>query len=241
MQWVDEGIILATRKHGETSLILELMTPAHGRHLGLVRGGRSRRLQPFLQAGNTVSVTWRARLDEHLGTLAAEPMTERASRLMEGALGIYGLQVLTALLRLLPERDPHPALYNALAVVLDDLGDPISAGELVVRFELAVLGELGFGLDLSACAATGTNDDLAFVSPRTGRAISRSAGEPYRDRLLPMPRFLSARGEGAPTPGDLAAAYSLSGYFLDRHVYEPRGIPVPPARERLLALIAAQP
>lgn len=238
MHWSDEGIVLATRRHGETSLILELMTVAHGRHLGLVRGGRSRRSRPFLQPGNTLAARWRARLDEHLGNYAVEPTVERASRLMAGALGVYGLQVLTALLRLLPERDPHPALYTALSAILDDLGEPLAAGELVVRFELVMLAELGFGLDLSHCAATGRKDDLAFVSPKTGRAVSLSAGEPYRDRLLPLPRFLAARDEGPPSQGDLAASFGLTRYFLDRNVYEPRGLAAPPARERFVALVA---
>ena len=239
MEWTDEGIILATRRHGETSLILELMTARHGRHLGLVRGGRTRRRLPFLQPGNSVEVTWRARLDEHLGHLSAETTAERASKLMAGAAGIYGLQVLAALLRLLPERDPHPALHSSLGPVLDALEDPIAAGEVVIRFELAMLNELGFGLDLSHCAATGTTIDLAYVSPRTGRAVSRAAGDAYRDKLLALPRFLTRGANAPPTAADLADAFGLTGYFYQRHVYEPRGIAVEPSRDRLLALIAA--
>ena len=184
MQWTDEGIVLGTRRHGETSLILELMTEGHGRHLGLVRGGRSRRLQPMLQPGNTVRATWRARLDEHLGNYTVEATTLRAARLIESAVGLYGVQALASLIRLLPERDPHAQIFTALAGVLDWLDDPVVAGALIVRFELRMLEELGFGLDLERCAATGTNDDLAYVSPKTGRAVSRSAGEPYHDRLL---------------------------------------------------------
>ena len=180
MEWTDDAIILGTRRHGETSLILELMTPAHGRHLGLVRGGRSRRQQPFLQPGNALSVTWRARLEEHLGQLTVEPTAERASHLMQSATGIYGMQMLAALLRLLPERDPHPALYETLGPILDALHDPQDAAELFVRYELAILNELGFGLDLSQCAATGATEDLAYVSPRTGRAVSREAGAAYQ-------------------------------------------------------------
>ena len=190
MQWTDDGIIIGTRRHGETSLIVELMTPAHGRHLGLVRGGRSRRVQPTLQPGNSVTATWRARLDAHLGHYTVESTTQRAARLIEGPAGLYGIQALAALLRLLPERDPHPKLYDGLLAILDFLDDPLIAGGLIVRFELKLLDDLGFGLDLTECAATGTNDDLAYVSPRTGRAVSRSAGEAYRDRLLPLPPFL---------------------------------------------------
>ena len=238
MQWTDEGIILATRRHGETSLILELMTKGHGRHLGLVRGGRSRRQQPFLQPGNSLSVTWHARLDEHLGHLAVEPTIERASRLMGVSIGIHGLQLLASLLRLLPERDPNPPLYIALAAILDTIAEPLAAGELLVRFELALLDDLGFGLDLSRCAATGATDDLAYVSPRTGRAVSRQAGAAYQDKLLQLPGFLLDRAASAPETDDILRAFALTGYFLERHVYEPRGIVAPLERRRLLALIA---
>ncbi len=146
--------------------------------------------------------------------------------------------MLGTLLRLLPERDPHPALYETLGVILDALDSPMSAGELLVRYELAILNELGFGLDLGACAATGTNDDLAYVSPRTGRAVSRSAGAPYHGSLLALPPFLTRRSE-TPNAEDLREAFALTGYFLDRHVHEPRGIEASPARERLLAIIGA--
>jgi DNA repair protein RecO (recombination protein O) len=238
MQWSDEGIILATRHHGESSLILEVMTPRHGRHLGLVRGGRSRRQQPFLQPGNSVSVTWRARLDEHLGNFAAEPTVERASRLMATACGIYGLQMLGALLHLLPERDSHPRLHTALGAILDGLdGDVVTAGELLVRFELEVLNALGYGLDLSRCAATGSTDDLAFVSPRSGRAVSRASGEPYRSRLFRLPRFLVARADGPPIAADLIDGFALCGYFFDRHVYGPRGLAESPARSSFIDLL----
>ncbi len=238
MQWSDEGIIIGTRRHGETSLIIELMTPAHGRHLGLVRGGRSRRLQPILQPGNSVAATWRARLDEHLGTYAVEPTTQRASRLIEGAAGLYGIQMLAGLLRLLPERDPHPRLYEGLASILDWFDEPQVAGALIVRFELKLLDDLGFGLDLESCAATGSNDDLAYVSPKSGRAVSRSAGDAYRSRLLTLPAFLLEPASAAPAGvDDLRDGFRLTGYFLARHVFEPRGVDPPDARERFIALI----
>jgi DNA repair protein RecO (recombination protein O) len=237
MQWSDEGIIIGTRRHGETSVIIELMTPAHGRHLGLVRGGRSRRLQPVLQPGNSVTATWRARLDEHLGTFAVEPTAQRAARLIEGAAGLYGIQVLAGLLRLLPERDPHPRLYEGLAAILDWFDRPAVAAGLLVRFELKLIEDLGFGLDLERCAATGANDGLAYVSPKTGRAVSLAAGEAYRDRLLALPPFLLATPSAdAPPPDELGAAFRLTGYFLSRHVYEPRGLAPPDARERFIAL-----
>ncbi len=230
MQWQDEAIILGVRRHGETSVIAELMTRAHGRHMGLVRGGRSRRHQPLLQPGNKVEATWRARLDEHLGTFQIEALSLRAARLMEEATSLHGVQAMGALLRLLPERDPHPHLYEALDIILDAMDDPADAGELFVRFELAILDDLGFGLDLERCAATGESEDLAFVSPKTGRAVSRPAGLPWADKLLALPAFLAARQGAAADREGLESAFRLTAFFLDRHVYEPRAVPPPAAR-----------
>ncbi len=237
MEWRDEGIILGTRKHGETSVILEVMTRGHGRHLGMVRGGRSRRMQPLLQAGNRVDVLWRARLDEHMGLYQVEPLELHAARLFDSACAVYGLQTIAAHLRLLPERDPHENLFETLALLLDHLDEPASAGELVVRFELLVLDELGFGLDLSKCVATGVREDLAYVSPKSGRAVSRDAGAPWADKMLVLPAFLR-RGSGM--RADLAAmedAFRLTGFFMGRHVYEPRGINAPEARAGFLAAL----
>ncbi|MDP4025805.1 DNA repair protein RecO [Methylobacterium sp. NEAU 140] len=234
MQWTDDALVLGLRRHGETGVILEALTAEHGRHLGLVHGGRSRRLQPVLQPGNRVRVAWRARLDEGLGAFRVEPLASAVSRLIGSSLALYGLAHMTALLRLLPERDPHPALYAAAGILIDHLDDGAVAPPLMVRFELAILAELGFGLDLTACAATGANDALAYVSPKTGRAVSASAGEPYRDRLLPLPGFLH-RG-GPPGPDGVAQGFTLTGYFLDRHVWGPRGLGVPEERARFVAL-----
>lgn len=236
MEWRDEGIILGTRRHGETSAILEVMTRSHGRHLGLVRGGRSRKQQPVLQAGNRVDLIWRARLDEHLGMFQVEALDLNAARLFESPSAIYGLQTLACHLRLLPERDPHERLYETLGLVIDHLDEPGATGELVVRFEVMMLDELGFGLDLTRCAATGARDDLAYVSPKSGRAVSRGAGEPWRDRMLLLPDFLLQGGRRA----DAAAveeAFRLTGFFLTRHVYEPRGIGEPEARTAFLGAL----
>lgn len=238
MQWTDDGIIIGTRRHGETSLIVELMTRAHGRHLGLVRGGRSRRVQPLLQPGNSVTAIWRARLDEHLGNYTLEPTVQRAARLIEGPAALYGIQLLAGLLRLLPERDSHPELYEATAALIDWLDDPAIGGALLARFEMTMLDELGFGLDLDQCAATGGTEDLIYVSPRTGRAVSRAAGESYRDRLLKLPGFLVAEEAARPRADDIAAAFRLTGHFLARHVFEARGLEMPEARASYLALIA---
>ncbi|AJD40646.1 DNA repair protein RecO [Rhizobium sp. SEMIA 4085] len=231
MQWQDHAIILGVKRHGETSVIAEVMTRARGRHLGLVRSGRSRAMQPVLQPGNEVDVIWRARLDEHLGEFRVEPLRLRAAQLMETATAVYGVQAMGALLRLLPERDPHPHLYDALEVILDNLHNPADAGELFVRFELAVLNDLGFGLDLAECAATGARTDLAYVSPKSGRAVSRSAGAPWADKMFVLPGFLRADGNDAADFDSLSAAFRLTGFFLHRHVYEPRGIEATAARD----------
>ncbi|HJE23835.1 MAG TPA: DNA repair protein RecO [Methylorubrum populi] len=241
MQWIDEGLVLGLRKHGETGVVLELMTPEHGRHLGLVHGGRSRRMQPMLQPGNTLRATWRARLDGALGSYTVEPLTLVASRLMGSGLALYGVGHLSALLRLLPERDPHPELYEAAQILIAHLDDAEIAPALMVRFELALLAGLGFGLDLSHCAATGANDALVYVSPKSGRAVSASAGEPYRDRLLPLPPFLRDRdqpGSGWQTPDEHAVreGFTLTGYFLDQHVWRPRAQVMPEERARFVAL-----
>ena len=241
MEWHDHGIVLGVRRHGETSVIAEMMTLAHGRHLGMVRGGRSRRMQPVLQPGNRVDLVWRARLDEHLGLFQVEPVALRAARLMESATSVYGVQAMAALLRLLPERDPHQRLYNALDIILESLHAPHEAGELFARFELAMLDELGFGLDLSRCVATGASDDLAFVSPKSGRAVSRAAGSAWADRMFAFPAFLA--GDRRTADADvLAEAFRMTGHFLHRDIYGPRGIAMPEAREGFIqaALRAAR-
>ena len=239
MHWTDDAIIIGTRRHGETSLIVELMTRGHGRHLGLVRGGRSRKQQPVLQPGNSVSATWRARLDEHLGNYTIESIDQRAARLIEHAAGLYGIQVLGGLLRLLPERDPHPELYEALLSIVDWLDEPRLGGALIVRFELRLLEELGFGLDLERCAATGETDDLTYVSPKTGRAVSRAAGATFDKRLLKLPAFLLAPAVmPPPSEAEVLEGFKLTGYFLSRHVFEPRGLVAPEARASFLALLA---
>jgi len=237
MEWRDRGIIIGTRRHGETSLILEVMTEQRGRHLGLVRGGRSRKQQPLLQPGNEVELTWRARLADHLGTFQVEPLALAAARLMEEPSGIYGIQLLASHLRLLPERDRHLELFRAMEVVIEHLCEPEIAGPLMVRFELRLLEELGFGLDLSACAGTGQRNDLIYVSPKTGRAVSRLAGDPWKDKLMALPAFLGGQPSAVPTPAEMAGAFELTGFFLHRHVYEPRAIKEPDARAGFVAAV----
>jgi DNA repair protein RecO (recombination protein O) len=231
MDWTDEGIVLGVRRHGEANAILEVMTRAHGRHLGLVRGGGGSRMRPVLQPGNVVRVTWRARLDEHLGHYVVEGLRLRAGEFMVAAHAAYGVTHLAALCRLLPERDPHEQVHDTLADILDHLDDRALAAALVARFELQMLAEFGFGLDLDQCAATGTTADLIYVSPKSGRAVSRGAGEPWQDRMLRLPAFLRAEWEaGEPATDELSDAFALTGFFLQRHVLEPRGLPMHDAR-----------
>lgn len=236
MEWREEAIVLGVRRHGETSVIAEVMTRARGRHLGIVRGGRSRRQQPLLQPGNTVEAHWRARLDEHMGTFILEPVTLRAASLIESAAALNAVQLAAAHLRLLPERDPHPRLFDGLEVLIEHLAEPQTAAALMLRFEIALLEELGFGLDLTRCAATGQTDDLVYVSPKTGRAVSRAAGAPWHDKLLALPAFLAEEG-GAEGADELREAFHLTGYFLARNVFGPRGLKEPEARHGLLAAL----
>ena len=237
MEWTDTAIVLGTRRHGEANAILEVMTRAHGRHLGLVRGGAGSRLKPVLQPGNTVEATWRARLDEHLGYFTVEGIDLRAAAYLADAHAVHGATHLAALCRLLPERDPHESVFEALDAALGHFDDPFAVAVLVARFELQLLADLGFGLDLSACAATGTTADLTYVSPKSGRAVSRAAGEPWRDRLLALPAFFAEDGAPHPSPEDLAAGFALTGFFLERHLYEPHGGHLPDARAHFIAAV----
>src|ERR1700751_2511926 len=163
MEWTDDSIVLGVKRHGETRVILELMTQGPGRDLGLVRGGAGTRQRGVLQPGNALRATWRARLDEHLGNYTVEGLALRAASFFSAPHAIYGVTHLAALMRLLPERDPHTALYNALDDILGHLDDARLSAPVVVRFELQVLSELGFGLDLERCVATGSSGDLVYV------------------------------------------------------------------------------
>jgi DNA repair protein RecO (recombination protein O) len=240
MQWTDEGIVIGVKRHGEASGILELMTREHGRHLGLVRGGFGSRMKPVLQVGNGVSASWRARLDEHLGNYMIEPVNLRASSFFAASHAIYGVSHLAALMRLLPERDPHADLYAEFEDVLNHLDDAVAAAPMVVRFELQLLSELGFGLDLEQCASTGTRADLVYVSPKSGRAVSREAGEPWADKMLRLPAFLRER-DAQPAGRDLDDGFALTGFFLARHVLEPRGLALSDERAHFIAAILRGP
>ena len=235
MEWSDQGIVLSARRHGESSAILSLLTEGHGRHAGLVRGGASRRQRGILQPGNLVKVAWRARLEEHLGSFTVELLRNPSAAWLDDPARIAALSsACTIADQTLPEREPSESVFNGLARLLAAMDEPRWQAAYV-EWELALLGELGFGLDLSACAATGSNDALAYVSPRSGRAVSISAGEPYREKLLQLPGFLIG---GAPAgPGDIAAGLALTGFFLDRHLFAPHQRRLPDPRRRLVERI----
>jgi DNA repair protein RecO (recombination protein O) len=240
MDWIDEGIFLAGKPLGEANIVAELLTLGHGRHLGLIRGGRSRRIRPLVQPGNFLRVIWRARLSEHLGGFNVELIEAIAARVLDDPAALAAIGSLTGLARLLPERDPHPELYAATLHVLRAFHDVHIWPALLVRWEYRLLQELGFGLDLSECAATGADEDLIYVSPRSGRAVSREAGKPYGNKLLALPTFLL--DDAAPvSDADIAAGFALTGHFLERDVLQPHGLKLPQARERLIGLLARNP
>ncbi len=237
MEWTDDAIVIATRPHGETSAVVTALTREHGRHAGLVRGGSGKQARGAIQPGNRLQVTWKARLTEQLGNFTWELQSSDGTRWLSDAGRLAAISSACALIEAtLPERESHPTAFNAFITLLAYLNDDDWAGHYV-RWELDLLTELGYGLDLSRCAATGTNDDLAYVSPRSGRAISLSAGEPYRDRLLRMPRFLGS--EQAADPGELVVGLDLTGHFLERWVFAAIGKALPPARARLVAALKA--
>lgn len=229
---------MSVRPHGETAALVEILTREHGRHLGLVHGGRSRKSRPTLQIGNHVDVTWKARLAEHLGHMTLELRRAYAATAMENARALAGLSTLCTMARLLPERDPHPNIYEVALFVLSFIDDDDVWPALLVRWEVALLEELGMGLDLGACAATGTNDELIYVSPKSGRAVSASAGEPYRDVLLPLPQFLRPGRQGSVDAADIAKGFALTRHFLETRVFLPRGEALPEVRVRLAAMFA---
>ena len=238
IEWQDEGIVLSARPLGERDAVVSVMTFAHGRHAGLVRGGAGKRQGALLQAGNRLQVAWSARLEQHLGAFQVEPVRLHAARVMGDGLALLGLGAAVGLVELgAGERDPHGLLYAALLKLVEELGPGRAWLETYVRFELVLLSELGFALDLETCAVTGVTDGLAYVSPRTGRAVSlEAAGALAHDlvgRLLPLPGFLTGAGEA--DDAAIAQGLRLAGHFLNRHILGPMDRAMPEARERLLA------
>ncbi|MGP3699245.1 DNA repair protein RecO [Rhodobacter sp. NSM] len=236
MEWRDEGALLSVRRHGESSAIIEVFTADHGRHAGVVRGGASRKVAPILQPGAQLDLTWKARLDEHMGSFTVEPLRSRTA-LLGDRLGLAGLNAICAMLHVtLPEREPHPGLWQASMALLDALDRP-GWPAAYLRWEMRLLEETGFGLDLTRCAVTGSREDLAFVSPKTGRAVSRDGAGDWADRLFPLP--LALLGQGPASGEDLAQGLAITGHFLARELAPLlNGRPLPEARARLMELLA---
>ncbi len=230
MDWRDTGILLSTRRHGETSAILEVFTPTRGRRAGVLRGATSRRIAPSLQPGAQLDISWRARLEDHIGSFTVEPQRSRAALVMNDRLALAGLNAVVSLLAFcLPERDAHPALYRRSEALLDLLGQPGIWPLAYLRWEMALLEEMGFGLDLTACAATGGNDQLIYVSPRTARAVSASGAGDWADRLLPLPGVML--GQGDATDAEICIALGTTGHFLENRLATSLGDrPLPNAR-----------
>ena len=232
MEWRDSGFVLAARRHGESGVIVELLTAEHGRHAGLVRGGQSPKLRAVLQPGNEVLAVWRGRLAEHLGMLTCELVRAHAARFLDDPDRLAGLAAAAAVVTAsLPEREPYPQVFASLASLVHTLDSGSDWQARYVEWETDLLAALGFGLDLGRCALTGTTADLAYVSPRTGRAVSRAAGLPYHDKLLQLPGFL-----WHDNPADahqLALGIVLTEHFLVHHVFAPQGRTLPAARMRL--------
>jgi len=236
MEWRSEGLVLRVRRHGESAAIIDLFTAGHGRHRGVVRGGASRKLAPMLQPGAQLDATWRGRLDAHLGSYTVDPIRGRAAEAMADRVALAGLNAVCALLAFaLPEREAHAALYARTVALLDGLG-AARWDAAYVAWELALLEETGFGLDLDRCAVSGATNDLAYISPRTGHAVSRGRAGEWADRLLPFSPVLAGR---AGSQAELAAALRVTGHFLSRHLAPSLGDkPLPPARSRLVSALA---
>jgi len=236
MDWRDQGILLSMRPHGETSAIIEVLTAAHGRHMGVVRGGASRKMAATLQPGSGLMLDWRARLDDHIGSFTVEPVKSRA-HLLADRLALAGLLAACALLHeALPEREPHPELWQRTLDLMNGLGQQ-GWPTTYLRWELCLLEEIGFGLDLRSCAVTGATEGLAYVSPKSGRAVTAKGAGDWADRLMPLPEGLA--GQGPLGPEAVVMGLRLTGFFLDRElrpVLHDR--PLPEARARLVDLLA---
>lgn len=239
MEWIERAYVLSARAHGEAGAVVDLLTERRGRHAAHVAGGASRRMKPFLQPGAQVRATYRARTAENLGSAALEPVGEGPSALFDDPLALTGLAAAAAVIAgALPEREPHPGVFLAFEALLAAFALPDAWPAVYVRFEMGLLEELGFGLDLSRCAVTGEADDLLYVSPKSGRAVSRAAGAPYAERLLRLPPFLLGSQAGL-GEGDVGAGLAITGRFLERDVFAPMNRPPPPARAWLLDKLAA--
>lgn len=230
MEFSDDAYVLSARAHGDTGVVVELLTESHGRRAAYVAGGASRRMKPFLQAGARVEADFRSRTSDQLGSARLEPVGQGPAALFDDPLALIGLNAAAAVAQgALPEREAHPGAFHAFEALMGAFAWPEIWPAVFARFEAGLLDDLGFGLDLSKCGATGATDDLIWVSPRTGRAVSREAGAPYADKLLKLPPFMLGAQAGL-VEGDVRAGLDLTGHFLEQFVFHPQNKPIPPAR-----------
>ncbi len=238
MDFTDDAFVLSARPHGDTGVVAALLPENHGRRAAYVAGGASRKMKPFLQAGARVAADYRARTSDHLGSARLEPVGEGPSALFDDPLALIGLAAAAAVAQgALPEREPHPGAFLAFEALMAAFALPEVWPAVFVRFEAGLLEDLGFGLDLSRCASTGETDDLVWVSPRTGRAVSARAGAPYADKLLTLPPFMLGAQAGL-RAGDVRSGFDLTGHFLEQFVFHPLNRPLPPARVWMLDKLA---
>lgn len=238
MEFSDDGIVLLARAHGETSAVAEIFTPHHGRWAGLVYGGQGRSKTPILQPGNGVRATWKGRLADSLGHFTLELTHARTGELMQDRLSLAGLSAACALAAAtLPEREAHARAYHTMRILFDHLDEIEIWPALMARWELGLLADLGFGLTLDRCAATGSTENLVYVSPKSACAVSLEAGEPYKDRLLSLPAFLKDASAEA-GPEDARAALAMTAYFIETRILYPTDRQLPEARRRLDGLLA---
>lgn len=239
MEWTEDAFVLSARAHGEAGAIVEILTEGRGRFAAHVAGGASRKMKPFLQSGARVIARYRARTSENLGSAMLEPVGEGPAALFDDPLALAGLSSAAAVAAgALPEREAHPGAFAAFEALTEALNHDAVWPAVLVRFEAGLLDELGFGLDLSRCAVSGGADDLIYVSPKSGRAVSREAGAPYRDKLLKLPPFMLS-SQGGLGEGDVGEGLALTGHFLERNVFGPLNRPLPPARVWLIERLAA--
>ncbi len=240
MEWRDTGILLSSRRHGESAAIIDVFTPEHGRHTGVVRGGASRKIAPILQPGAQLDLTWRARLEDHIGSYTVELQRSRAAIAMTNRRALAGLNAVVAILAtVLPEREAHTSLYQSTQNLLDLLDHPDLWPLAYLRWELSLLDDMGYGLDLSTCAVTQSTENLCYVSPKSGRAVSDSGAGDWADRLLPLPDALKGTGEA--DDAEIALALGTTGYFLEHKLAKAQtGKPLPDARARFVDLLTRQ-
>ena len=237
MEWRDHGILLSSKKHGETSAIIEVFTPNHGKHLGVVRAGTSRKLAPILQPGAQVNLTWRARLQDHIGTFSVELSRSRSAIALSDRLALSGLNAVVATLRsVLPEREAMGEFYEATEQLLDHLDQSDIFPLIYLKWEMFLLETMGYGLDLTTCAVTGKTSDLLYISPKSGHAVSTHGAGQWKDRLLPLPVVMIGKGSGDKV--EVLAALNVTGFFIENHLFKGLGLDrVPYARAHLLELI----